>query len=120
MSMPPALRFQAPRGPAAMLRLLTIIMALMLVVLGALAANHAQAAQAETSQSIGAEPDTAHQLTTADGGAALQGDDTHIALGLATGCIVLIACCAFGLATLSASAWSAHLLRRLGGITQSR
>jgi|GEM_PF-1203477 hypothetical protein len=117
MSLPVALRLEAPPGPAAMMRLVTIILALMMVLLGVLAAHHAQTAQGEAGHAIVAEFETAHQPLAA-GGAAPDIAAEHLAVGLAAGCIVLIACCALGLALLASRAWRADLFRRPSTVAQ--
>lgn len=119
MSPTPVIRVKAARGPAALMRLVTIILALMLVVLGVLAAQHAQTAQGGTGHTVLTELDTAHQpLAVGVGSTSSDIAGAHIAIGLATGCIVLIVCCALGLALLAARAWRADLFRRLSGATQ--
>ena len=100
-----------------MMRLVTIFLAVTMVVLGALAAHQAQTAQAATSHAVLAELDAAPQPLAGSGGSSdIAGE--HLMVGLATGCIVLIACCTLGLALLSARAWRADLFRRLSAIAQ--
>lgn len=113
------LHVKAAPGPAALMRLVTIVVALLLVVLGVLAAHHAQTAPGETGHPVLTELATAHQPIAADPGAGpADVSAEHIAMGLATGCIVLIICCALGLAMLAARAWRAELFRRLGSVAQ--
>ena len=119
MSLPPTFRMKAPPGPSAVMRLVTIVLALMLVVLGVLVAHHAQAAQGETGHAVLAEPVTAHQPLGADGGASPAVAAERIAVTLATGCIVLIVCCALGLALLAARAWRMDLIRGLSAASPS-
>lgn len=121
MNPTPVIRVKAAPGPAALMRLVTIILALMLVVLGVLAAQHAQTAQGGTGHTVLTELDTAHQPFAVGVGVGSTSSDiagAYIAVGLATGCIGLIVCCALGLALLAARAWRADLFRRLSGATQ--
>lgn len=119
MTLHSALRFEAAPGPAAMMRLFTIILAVTMVILGALAAHHhAQVAQGEITQAVIAEFDTA-PLPLAERAGSPDSTSEHLMLGLATGCIVLIAYCTLGLALLAARAWRAELLRRLNAVAQS-
>lgn len=113
------LRVKAVSRPAALMRLVTIVVALLLVLLGVLAAHHAQTAQGEPGHAVLTELATAHQPLAPDHGAgSFDGSAENIAMGLATGCIVLVVCCALGLALLVARAWRADLFRRLGRATQ--
>lgn len=115
----PTFHVKAGHRPAALMRLVTIVVALLLVVMGVLAAHHAQTAQGETGHPVLTELATAHQPIAAglDAGASDMSAE-HIAMGLATGCIVLIVCCALGLALLAARAWRAELFKRLGSAAQ--
>ncbi len=113
MSLTPSLRLQAPPGPAAMTRLITVVLALMMIGLGVMAAHHAQTAQSAPGHAVVVELKTAHQPVSAEGHAPPDFIVGDIAVGLATGCIVLIACCALGLALMAARAWRADLFRRL-------
>lgn len=117
MSLPPALSLEAPTGPAAMMRFVTILLILMVGVLGILAAHHAETMQTDPGHAVLAELDTAHQPAAA-GSASPEIAGEHIAIGLATGCIVLIAGCALGLALLAGPTWRAALSRRLSAVAQ--
>lgn len=101
-----------------MMRLFTVILAVTMVLLGALAAHHVQAAQGETGHAVVAELDTVPPPLAGIGGSP-DSVGEHLVLGLATGCIVLIACCTLGLALLAARAWRAERFRRLNGVAQS-
>lgn len=81
-----------------MIRLVTIILALTVITLGALAAQHAQTAQGESSYGLAAELNTDHQQLASGGAAWSETAGEVIAVGLATGCIALVASCALGLA----------------------
>lgn len=114
MSVPRAQSLEARPSPATIMRLVTILLAVTMVALGALAAHHAQTAQGDVSHSTVAELGTSSQPLAASGGApAVAGE--RFMVGLATGCIVLIACCTLGLA-LAARVWRADLFRRLGSV----
>lgn len=114
----PALRVKAAPGPAALMRLVTAVLALMLVVLGVLAAQHAQTSQGEIGHTVLMELEVAHQPLTAVGGAVSDTAGELLTFGLVAGCIVLIICCALGLALLAARAWRAEPFRRLGRAVQ--
>lgn len=114
MSQPPAHSPATRYSPAAMTRLVTILLVLMLGALAMLAAHHAQTAQAETSHAVLAEYDTSPQ-PLADNGGTTDTAGEGLVVGLVTGCIVLIACCALGLA-LAARVWRADLFRQLGSV----
>lgn len=118
VTLPPALRFEAPPGPAMMMRLFTIILAVTMVILGALAAHHGQVDRGETSHAVIAELDTAASSLAESAGSPDSASE-HLMIGLATGCIVLIVCCTLGLALLAARAWRAGLFRRTNAIAQS-
>lgn len=118
VSLPPILRFEAPPGPAGMMRLFTIILAVTMVILGALAAHHAQGTQGETNHAVIAELDTNLPPLAASGGSPDSAGE-HLMLGLATGCIVLIACFTLGLALLATRAWRAQLFRRLNAVVHA-
>lgn len=118
MTSNPALR-TAVGGPNALMRLVTIIVVLLVATLGVLAAQHAQTARGETGHLVSTELATAHQASALgpDGGVS-ESSAEQVAIGLVTGCIVLIVCCALGLALWAARAWRAELSRRLFNATQ--
>ncbi len=100
------------------MRLITIVLALMVGVVGMMmVAHHAQTALGESGQAVLAEFDTLPQSLT---GGVVSTDTAgeYLVAGLATGCILLIACCALGLALLTIRAWRADLFRRLGRVAQ--
>lgn len=94
-----------------MMRLITILLAVAMVVLGALAAHHAQTVQGETSHAVLVELDTATQPLAGSGGPP-DSPGEHLAAGLVTGCMVLIAC----LALVAARAGRGDLFRRLSWV----
>lgn len=107
-------RTEAVFGSVALMRLLTVVLAVLLVILGVLAAHHAQNAGGETGHVVLAEPETAHLPLAGDGESWPAIAVGEVAVGLATGCVVLVVCCALGLALLASRAWRADLFRRLG------
>lgn len=107
---------KAPPGPAVMMRLVTIFLILMVGVLGILAAHHAETVQTDTSHAVLAGLDIGPQPAVV-GDASPEIAVEHIAIGLVTGCIVLIAGCVLGLALLAAP-WRAALSRRLSALAQ--
>lgn len=95
-----------------MMRLVTTVVALMLVILAMLAAHHAQTIQEQNGHAVVAELDATHQSVAAPGGigpASVGVEAEQVMIGLATGCLVLIACCALGLALLASRTWRAQL-----------
>ncbi len=116
MRLPPAHILDARPSPARMMRLVTILLVLMLGALAMLAAHHAQTTPAETSHAVLAEYDTSPQPIAGNGGTTNTAGELLV-VGLATGCIVLIACCTLGLA-LSARAWRADLFRRPSSVAK--
>lgn len=101
-----------------MLRLATIILMLVLGFLVLFAAHHAQTTQGETSHVVLAEIDNASQ-PLAGNDASPDIADENLAVGLATGCIVLTVCCALGLALQSVRAWRSDLFRRLNSVAKT-
>lgn len=115
MRLPPAHSLEARPSPATMMRLVTVLLVLMLGILAMVAAHHAQTAQGEASHAV-LEYDTTSQLLAGNGGSSdIAGE--HVVAGLATGCIVLIACCALGLA-LAARVWRADVFRQLSSVAK--
>jgi len=88
-------------GPAGAMRLLTVVLALLLVISGTLAAQHAQTSRSETDHTLLAESNTAHQPPAAEADSAANTVGEYIAVGLASGCIVIIICCVLGMALLA-------------------
>ena len=109
----------AARGPNALMRLVTIVVVLLVVTLGVLAAQHGQTARSEPGHLVFTELSTAHQVSAVDSDAgASESSAEQVAIGLGAGCIVLIVCCALGLALRAARARLAELSRRLANATE--
>lgn len=118
MTLPPALRVAAWLGPAVMTRVVTILLLVMLGILAMLAAHHSQGTQGETSHAVLAELNSASQPVAGNDGSTEVAVEPLV-VGLAASCLVLIACCALGLALLTAPAWRAGQLRRLNAVAQA-
>ncbi|MET3768813.1 hypothetical protein ABIB15_001497 [Marisediminicola sp. UYEF4] len=99
---------------------MTIILALTMITLGALAAQHAQTAQGEASYGLAAELNVDHQQLASGGAAWSKPAGEVIVVGLATGCIALVASCALGLAMRLGRAWRADLYSRLVSVAKPR
>lgn len=100
-----------------LIRLLTTLLALTIVILGAMAAHHVQAAPTGASHMTIAEANTVPQPLV-DGDSSVFFAAEQLAAGVATGCIVLIACCVLGSALISARAWRARLHERISAVAR--
>jgi len=101
-------------GLVALMKVVTVSLALLLVALGVLASHPGQATRDEAGHLAGTALVAEQQRIVVDPTTGTSvAISEEVVIGLATGCVLLAACCALGLALLSARKVIARVLGRL-------